>query len=326
MPKLRAYVAMKKFGISYMGSKSGIARVICRSLPGAENFYDLFGGGFAITHCMLALHRTKYRRFFFNEIDAGTTELIRRAIRGEFNYDRFKPPFVSREEFHRKKATCAYTRILWSFGNHQRGYLFGDDIEDYKRSLHNAVVFNDFDATARRVIGKDRFDERSTIPQRRFCVRRIVKARNPTKRASELEQLERLERLQQLERLQRLEGLSDSMLEMTSLDYREVPIRPNSVVYCDPPYANTRAECVRGFDSAAFWSWAERLEHPAFISEYEAPETFRVVLSIEKKTKVSGGTIPTKNEILFANPAAAKLLESIGAKTFPNTGARRAHR
>jgi hypothetical protein len=288
---------------------------------------------------MLALHRTKYRRFFFNEIDAGTTELIRRAIRGEFNYDRFKPPFVSREEFHRKKATCAYTRILWSFGNDHRYYLFGEHIEDYKRSLHNAVVFNDFDATARRVIGKSRFDERSTIPQRRLYVRRIVTARNPTKRASEVEQLrvlqqlERLERLQQLEqlqqleRLQQLEGLDDASLAMSSRDYREVPIRPNSVVYCDPPYANTRAGYVRGFDSAAFWSWAERLEHPAFISEYEAPEMFRVVLSIEKKTRVSNkGMIPTKNEILFANPAAAKLLESIGAKTFPNTGARMAHR
>jgi hypothetical protein len=285
---------------------------------------------------MLALHRTKYRRFFFNEIDAGTTELIRRAIRGEFNYDRFKPPFVSREEFHRKKATCAYTRILWSFGNDHRTYLFGEHIEDYKRSLHNAVVFNDFDATARRVIGKDRFDERSTIPQRRLYVGRIVKARNPTKRAIELKQLqvlqqlerlERLQQLQQLERLQRLEGLDDATLEMSSRDYREVPIRPNSVVYCDPPYASTRAGYVRGFDSAAFWLWAERLEHPAFISEYEAPETFRVVLSVEKKTRASGsGTTPTRNEILFANPAAAKLLESIGAKTFPNTGARRAHR
>jgi hypothetical protein len=47
----------------------------------------------------------------------------------------------------------------------------------------------------------------------------------------------------------------------------------------------------------------------------------------EKKAKASpAGATHTKNEILFANPAAAKLLESMGAKTFPNTGARRAHR
>jgi hypothetical protein len=177
-----------KFGIPYMGSKSGIARVICRNLPGAENFYDLFGGGFCISHCVLALHPKKYKRFFFNEIEPGTVDLIRRAIAGEFNYTRFKPPFVSREEFLQKKDRCAYTRLLWSFGNNQKCYLFGEDIEPYKRSLHNAVVFNQFDETAKKVFGKERFDEKSTITQRRLFSRWATKTR-----IGELQQLEQLQ-------------------------------------------------------------------------------------------------------------------------------------
>jgi site-specific DNA-adenine methylase len=313
-----------KFGIPYMGSKSGIVKVICRNLPQAENFYDLFGGGFCVTHAMLALHPKRYKRFFFNEIEHGTVDLIQRAIRGEFNYDRFKPKFISREEFFKNKDTCAYTRLIWSFGNNQKDYLFGEDIEPYKRSLHNAVVFNEFDEMAKKVFGKDRFDEKSTITQRRLFSRWATKIRvgelQQLQRLQRLEQLEQLERLQQLERLERLERL-----ELTSLDYRAVEIRPNSVVYCDPPYAGT-AEYTRPFDHVAFWLWARECKHPIFISEYWAPDDFRIVLSIEKKSRLSGkGATKTLNECLFVNPTGAEHLSSIGVKTFPNTGKRRAN-
>jgi hypothetical protein len=63
-------------------------------------------------------------------------------------------------------------------------------------------------------------------------------------RIGELEQLEQLQQLERLERLQ-LTGADCSeleqllQLELTSLDYRAVEIKPNSVVYCDPPYAGT---------------------------------------------------------------------------------------
>lgn len=308
------------FGIPYMGSKAGIARVICRALPGAENFYDLFGGGFSITHCMMHLHPKKYRRFFFNEFEPSNVDLIKRAIAGEFNYERFAPPFVSRSEFAAKKDTCAYTRLLWSFGNNQKNYLFNKEIEPLKRSLHNAVVFNQFDEFARKIFRKDRFAEASTITQRRLVSRRAVML----SRNGELQQLEHLERLQQLQQLERLERLE--RLHLTALDYRAVEIKPDSVVYCDPPYAGT-AGYTNPFDNAAFWAWARKLSAPVFVSEYAAPADFRVVLSIEKKSKLSQkGSTHTKNEMLFANEAAATMLASIGAKTFENTGRRTAVR
>ena len=41
------------FGIPYKGSKNKIAENIIAQLPPAKHFYDLFGGGGAMTHCIL---------------------------------------------------------------------------------------------------------------------------------------------------------------------------------------------------------------------------------------------------------------------------------
>jgi hypothetical protein len=44
----------------------------------------------------------------------------------------------------------------------------------------------------------------------------------------------------------------------------------------------------------------------------------------EKPTIFSKGMTRTKNEMLFANPAACKLLNPLGVKTFQNIGIRNA--
>lgn len=41
------------YGIPYMGSKKKIMETLQRYFPPADNFYDLFGGGFSVTHFML---------------------------------------------------------------------------------------------------------------------------------------------------------------------------------------------------------------------------------------------------------------------------------
>ena len=68
-----------------------------------------------------------------------------------------------------------------------------------------------------------------------------------------------------------LEGL-DITLACKSYD-RWDPI-PGSVVYCDPPYANSQGYSTGDFDSAAFWKkmdeWSQTSK--VFVSEYQAPE------------------------------------------------------
>ncbi len=58
-------------------------------------------------------------------------------------------------------------------------------------------------------------------------------------------------------------------------DYQLIPIPSNSIIYCDPPYANTTGYKTGKFDHPAFWQWCEykvQEGHAVFVSEYAAPE------------------------------------------------------
>jgi hypothetical protein len=108
---------MAQYGIPYQGSKSAICDNLIRVFPKADNFYDVFGGGFSVTHAMLVRRPKDYQRFFFNEIRPGVCDLVQCAIRGEFNYDTFKPKWIDREGFFARKDSDHYVKICWSFGN-----------------------------------------------------------------------------------------------------------------------------------------------------------------------------------------------------------------
>lgn len=308
---------MAKYGIPYMGSKDKIAEFICRQLPSAENFYDLFGGGFSMTHCMMIHHKNKYKNFHFNEYEPTTVQLIKDAIAGKYNYNNFKPPWVDRKTFFKNKDNCAYTRIIWSFGNNQKGYIFGEEIEEKKKSLHMAVVFNEFDDFAKKTLKLKKFPDNLDITSRRLLCRRIISSRRSERldleRLQQLQQLERLERLEQLERLQQLERL-----ELTALSYDEVKIKSNSVIYCDPPYIGT-AEYTSSFNHLKFYDWCRNQKELVFISEYKMPEDFDVFFSISKRSLLSSDkTVGDKIEKVFVNKSAKVFLNDLGIKTFKN--------
>ncbi len=67
-------------------------------------------------------------------------------------------------------------------------------------------------------------------------------------------------------------------------DYKELVIPPNSIVYCDPPYANSKNYSTGGFNSDEFWEWCRGMVtqgHKIFVSEYDAPPDFKEVWSQE---------------------------------------------
>lgn len=298
-----------KYGIPYMGSKSDIIASIALNLPRAEHFYDLFGGGFCVSHYMLAKKSHWYKNIHYNEIKADVVDLVKRAIAGEFNYNKFKPAWISRDEFNARKATDAYVRLLWSFGNNQKNYLFGSDIESYKKSAHMAVVFDEFDDTSSKVLGFSQWPNNvRTITQKRLYWRQKVVFNNKKlirgelHRLQQLESMEKLQQLQQLEALERVQQLERlDRLSFSAKDYRDVQILPNSVVYCDIPYKST-ANYIDGFDHAAFYEWALTRKFPVYISEYSMPKDFKVIYTIERKTKLSSkGAIAHHDEKLFWN-------------------------
>ena len=65
--------------------------------------------------------------------------------------------------------------------------------------------------------------------------------------------------------------------------YDKLPLPPKSLIYCDPPYANT-TKYKNKFNHADFWEWCRdkaKEGHTVFVSEYTAPDDFTCVWSKE---------------------------------------------
>ena len=91
-----------------------------------------------------------------------------------------------------------------------------------------------------------------------------------TKDATQLHRLQYRERQHSLPRYS-----GGQILPITSsvLDYEEVAIPEDSVIYCDIPYEDTNVyNKAEGFDYERFYQWCERQTQPVFISSYQMPE------------------------------------------------------
>lgn len=64
--------------------------------------------------------------------------------------------------------------------------------------------------------------------------------------------------------------------EFTCLDYRDVILPDDCVVYADPPYENTTKYANTDFDTASFWDYMRQISqsHIVYISELNAPDDF----------------------------------------------------
>jgi len=80
-------------------------------------------------------------------------------------------------------------------------------------------------------------------------------------------------------------------------DYTDLLIPENSIVYADPPYAGTKGYKDSSFDSDKFWQWCREKSatNKVYISEYQAPEDFKCILSLEKPSTMD--SYKTKNTI-----------------------------
>ena len=78
--------------------------------------------------------------------------------------------------------------------------------------------------------------------------------------------------------------------------YDEVPLQPNSIIYCDIPYKNTtHYNTSKGFDYEKFYNWCIRKHkegHRVFISEYNMPND--VFECIWEKEVTNGLTVKGK--------------------------------
>ena len=296
-----------RYGLPYQGSKSKLAERIVALLPEAEHLYDLFAGGCAVTHCAMTVSNGpfgKWRHIHANDI-ADMPQLFRAAISGKYRDER---RWISREDFHRLKASDPYVRSVWSFGNKGMDYLYSRELEPYKKALHEMLFAET--VQQRRVLYRkvvqllhDQLGKASPASLQSLESLQRLQRLQSLERLQSLQSLERLQSLQSLQRLQRLQSLQSlgslqsleslqslqrlqrlqslqslgslqslESLETTQLDYREVEIKPDSVIYADPPYRGTEKYGKAGFDHEAFYDWCEQQTAPLFISEYQMPE------------------------------------------------------
>jgi DNA adenine methylase len=85
-----------------------------------------------------------------------------------------------------------------------------------------------------------------------------------------------------------------------NVEYNDLIIPENSVIYCDPPYANTTKYSDK-FDSNDFWQWCRdkiNEKHKMYVSEYNAPDDFVCIWSKDINSNL-GGTSKKATEKLF---------------------------
>lgn len=101
--------------------------------------------------------------------------------------------------------------------------------------------------------------------------------------------------------------------EFVCLDYRDVEIPDGSVVYCDPPYADSAGWYPTGkFDNEEFWDYVRKISEKniVLVSERRAPEDFCAIWSkpytsgVRSNSDISKGiqgqgNIETENLFVF---------------------------
>lgn len=309
----------ENYGLGYMGSKNTIIKELAVHFPKADNFYDLFCGGGSVTHYLMA--NGKYRRYFMNDLDPLPIDLFKRAIMGEFRNEK---RWISREDFFRLRESDSYVFYCWSFGNRGDTYLYGTDIEPYKKAGHYAIVFDDWtelEKVCPEVIDvtKKAVSSIVDLKQRRLrftkavadIVERLKTGDSKTphclgylERLQSLERLERLQSLEGLERIQRLENLDTSMKTLTFSvkSYDEVQIAENSVIYCDIPYENTAEYNIskKSFDYERFYGWCAKQKEPLYVSSYELPsDKFYLVAEFNRHVTFSSKNVGSAIERLY---------------------------
>lgn len=134
-------MGVKNFGLPYTGSKSRIAPWLMEMLPNCESFVDVFAGGCAVSHA--AILSGKAKMITLNDIQGDVVQLFIDALHG--NLQKYNPyQWIDRTTFFEQKDTNPFIRLVYSFGNNGKSYLYSQGIEEYKHAVHLALTEDDW--------------------------------------------------------------------------------------------------------------------------------------------------------------------------------------
>lgn len=236
--------------------------------------------------------QNQYKNYYANDFNPLVVKAFDMAIHGKFKNE---TRWISHEEFDKLKNTDPYVAFCFSFGNDLKSYAYGEQIEPYKKALHYLVVFQD-ESLMKEIFPNIDFSFVHTIKdvnERRLIVQYFMRKNqigidSPLKSSIEesrlLQHSNRLECFEKLESCQRLASIE--RLAIYNKSYDEIEIKPNSVIYLDPPYKDTnKYEISKDFDYEKFYSWCERQTELCFISEYSMPkDRFTCIAEIEHRS------------------------------------------
>ena len=100
----------------------------------------------------------------------------------------------------------------------------------------------------------------------------------------------------------------------TNKEYQDVLAEfPNSngLIYCDPPYANTR-EYANSFDNDKFWKWAEgevKKGNKVIVSEYTAPKDWVCIWSKNMQDGMNSDSTKRKIEKIFVHKSQKQTIK-----------------
>lgn len=265
----------KRFGLSYMGSKSRFWRWLLQRIPSCGTFYDLFAGGCSVGHMMG--HFGKCEKVVFNDVNAMPLKLFRMAIEGTLP----PPAWMSSEEFRERNKTGDPLSLLSSFGAKTSTYFCSKAVEPWQKELFHAKLTGDYSFLP-DIIRTDDFYGLSRAWSRNHTdlLNEAAKAFAPEGAAwtdKSYVTLCRSYPFERRERLSRFDELPINMpIEFRNLDYRVSvdDAGEDDVIYADPPYTGKEGYGAK-FDNAAFWQWCRQPRRALLIiSEYSAPPDF----------------------------------------------------
>ena len=282
-------------GIQYMGSKRKLAPKIINHIlnhnPNAKYFYDLFGGGGAVS--FEALKRRQFLEVHYNELNTGVVNLLKHILENGVTDDFYN--WVSREDFHELKENNDYigglVKTCWSFGNDQNTYIYGAEIENLKQKAHDIVVNKkviDFDGVE---IPEPLF-EIETINERRLAFTRFIKQKVGHFQIVHLGQIQQLERIE-----------PNNRLSITNLSFENVAIPTpinETIIYLDPPYENTKQyqKKEEGLHDKLY-AYIENSPYKIYLSSYESP--LHVVSEFSHRSLMDTNNDKKVVEKLFCN-------------------------
>lgn len=300
------------YGMPYKGSKNSIAENLIKQLPPAKHFYDLFGGGGAMTHC--ALLSGKYQFVHYNELDPLVFKGFKMFINGDFKNEN---RWISREDFNRLKDTDPYVAICFSFGNTARTYRYNRQKELFQKAVHFSICFNDNSLLSEYIDLKDfsycftNFKERRLELQKYFTELYKKNKLNDAILKYAMYNGHSIGEIssnnQSLERLNSFNA-DNTRIILTNQSYSDVQIEPNSVIYCDPPYLGTDLYNSE-FNHNEFYEWVRNNSDRVYVSEYHMPDDFFEIYSIEHKAKLNDKGSKKTIEKLFTNKPLENPLE-----------------